>query len=89
MFEQYCSHLKQCNNNIVTLFCAKNRRCESSRLKSTVVTLSQQHKTAEITENLLPVQYSEKHSPLFINIAHNVIFCHSVYQQHQILGPTA
>ena len=32
MLEQYCSHSKQCNNNVVTLCYAKNRRCESSRV---------------------------------------------------------
>ena len=31
MLEQYCSHSNQCNNNVVTLCYAKNRRCESSR----------------------------------------------------------
>ena len=32
MLEQYCSHSKQCNNNVVTLCCAKNHRCESSQV---------------------------------------------------------
>ena len=30
--EQYCSYSKQCNNNVVTLCCAKNDRCESSQV---------------------------------------------------------
>ena len=30
MLEQYCSHWKQCKNNVVTLCCAKNGRRESS-----------------------------------------------------------
>ena len=34
MLKQYCSHSKQCNNNVVTLCCAKNRLCESSRVTS-------------------------------------------------------
>ena len=34
MLEQCCSHLKQCRNNVTTLCCAKNRRCESSRVTS-------------------------------------------------------
>ena len=32
MLERYCNHSKQCRNNVVTLCCAKNLRCESSRL---------------------------------------------------------
>ena len=31
MLEQCCNHSKQCCNNVATLCCAKNRRCESSR----------------------------------------------------------
>ena len=34
MLEQCCSHSKQCRNNVATLCCAKNRRCESSRVTS-------------------------------------------------------
>ena len=34
MLEQCCYHLNQCRNNVVTLCCAKNRRCESSRVTS-------------------------------------------------------
>ena len=33
MLEQCCNRLKQCNN-VETLCCAKNRRCESSLLPS-------------------------------------------------------
>ena len=29
MLEQCCNHSKQCRNNVATLCCAKNRRCES------------------------------------------------------------
>ena len=32
MLEQCCNHSKQCRNNDATLCCAKNRRCESSRV---------------------------------------------------------
>ena len=32
--KQCCNHSKQCSNNVATLCCAKNRRCESSRLAS-------------------------------------------------------
>ena len=34
MLEQCCNHSKQCHNNVETLYCAKNRRCESSRVTS-------------------------------------------------------
>ena len=34
MLEQCCNHVKQCHNNIVMLCCAKNCRCELSRVKS-------------------------------------------------------
>ena len=34
MLEQFCDHSKQCRNNVATLCCAKNRRCESSRVRS-------------------------------------------------------
>ena len=34
MVEQCCNHLKQCRNNVATLCCAKNRRCESCRVTS-------------------------------------------------------
>ena len=34
MLEQWCNHSKQCRNNVATLCCAKNRRCESSRVTS-------------------------------------------------------
>ena len=29
MLEQCCNYSKQCHNNVATLCCAKNRRCES------------------------------------------------------------
>ena len=35
MLEQCCSYSKQCCNNVVTLCCVKNRRCESSRSRVT------------------------------------------------------
>ena len=34
MLEQCYNYSKQCRNNIPTLCCAKNRRCESSRVTS-------------------------------------------------------
>ena len=34
MLEQCYSDLKQCRNNVTTLCCAKNSRCESSRVTS-------------------------------------------------------
>ena len=34
MLEQCCNHSKQRCNNAATLCCAKNRRCESSRVTS-------------------------------------------------------
>ena len=34
MLEQCCDHPKQCRNDAATLCCAKNRRWESSRVKS-------------------------------------------------------
>ena len=34
MLEQCCNHSKQCRNNVATLCCAKNCRCESSRVTS-------------------------------------------------------
>ena len=32
--KQCCNHSKQCRNNVATLCCAKNRRCESSLVTS-------------------------------------------------------
>ena len=37
MLEQCCNPSKQCRNNAATLCCAKNPRCESSRLTSPLV----------------------------------------------------
>ena len=37
MLEQCRNHLKQCHNNVATLCCAKNRRCESSHVTSPLV----------------------------------------------------
>ena len=34
MLEQCCNHSKQCRNNVARLCCAKNCRCESSRVTS-------------------------------------------------------
>ena len=34
MLEQCCNYSKHCRNNVATLCCAKNRRCESSRVTS-------------------------------------------------------
>ena len=34
MLEQCSNHSKQCGNNVATLCCPKNRRCESSRVTS-------------------------------------------------------
>ena len=34
VLEQCCNYSKQCRNNVATLCCAKNRRCESSRVTS-------------------------------------------------------
>ena len=35
MLEQCCNHSKQYCNDVATLYCAKNRRCELSRVTST------------------------------------------------------
>ena len=35
MLEQSCKHSKQCRNNVATLCCATNHRCESARVTST------------------------------------------------------
>ena len=40
MLEQCCKHSKQCRRNVATLCCAKNRRCESSRVTSPFISLS-------------------------------------------------
>ena len=37
MLEQCCNHPKQFRNNAATLCCAKNLRCESSRVTSTLL----------------------------------------------------
>ena len=40
MLEQCCNHSKQCRNNVARLCCpknVKNRRCESSRVTSSLV----------------------------------------------------
>ena len=34
MLQQCCNHSKQCRDNVATLCCAKNRRCELSRVTS-------------------------------------------------------
>ena len=34
MLEQCCNYSKQCHNHVATLFCAKNRPCESPRVTS-------------------------------------------------------
>ena len=34
MLEQCCHRSKQCRSNVAALHCAKNRRCESSRVRS-------------------------------------------------------
>ena len=34
MLEQCCDHSKQCRNDVATLCCTKNRRCESYRVAS-------------------------------------------------------
>ena len=38
MLEQCCNHSKQYCNNVTTLYCAKNRRCELSRVTSPLTT---------------------------------------------------
>ena len=37
MLEQCCNYSKQYHNSVATLCCAKNRRCESSRVTSPYV----------------------------------------------------
>ena len=44
MLEQCCNHSKQCRNNVATLCCAKNRRCESSRVTSPLNLLRGDHR---------------------------------------------
>ena len=34
ILKKSCDYSKQCRNNVATLRCAKNRRCESSRVTS-------------------------------------------------------
>ena len=34
MLKQCCNYSKQCRNNVATRCCAKNRRCQSSRVTS-------------------------------------------------------
>ena len=38
MLEQCCNHSKQYCNDVATLYCAKNRRCELSRVTSPLTT---------------------------------------------------
>ena len=47
MLEQYCDYSKQCRNNVATLCCAKNRRCESSRVTSPLVVQQRQRNPTE------------------------------------------
>ena len=39
-----CNYSNQCRNNVATLCCAKNRRCESSRVTSSNITLNKQRR---------------------------------------------
>ena len=34
--QQCCNHSKQCRNNVATLWCSKNRRCESSGVRCNI-----------------------------------------------------
>ena len=40
MLKQCCNHSKQYQNNVVTMYCAKNRRCELSRETSAQVSVT-------------------------------------------------
>ena len=40
MLKQCCNHSKQYQNNVVTMYCAKNRRCELSLVTSAYVSLT-------------------------------------------------
>ena len=52
MLEQCCNYSKQCRNNVATLCCAKNRRCESSRVTSPYGNPDPESRKSEIEENL-------------------------------------
>ena len=56
MLEQCCNHSKQCRNNVATLCCAKNRRCESSPLVSPVDPVYMGPEKIFEQTNFLPVQ---------------------------------
>ena len=53
MLEQCCNHSKQCRSNVATLHCAKNRRCESSRVTSPLGPVQNKRNNAQHCSELL------------------------------------
>ena len=58
MLEQCCNHSKQCRNDVATLCCSKNRRRESSRVKSPL-------RQSQLCENI----HCAKHNSLQVHLA--------------------
>ena len=53
MLEHYCNYSKQCRSNVATLHCAKNRRCESSRVTSPLGPVQNRRNDAQHCSELL------------------------------------
>ena len=64
MLEKCCNYSKQCRNNVATLCCAENRRCELSRVitlhvrqASIVVALGKQNERAACSKDVLEFKF--------------------------------
>ena len=53
MLEQYCNNSRQCRSNVATLHCAKNRRCEPSRVTSPLSPVQKGRNNAQHCSELL------------------------------------
>ena len=66
MLEQCCNHSKQCRNNIATLCCAENGRCESSPVTSPYQNFNHSCTTAEKRGKVM--LHNQPFNPLSPNI---------------------
>ena len=72
MLEQCCNHSKQCRNNVATLCCAKNRRCESSRVTSPLNVTKFKNKFCILS--IYRMRELNKNQLLYVTLKKNYIF---------------
>ena len=87
MLEQCCNHSKQCRNNVATLCCAKNRRCELSRVTSPLHRAKQRQQQQQKDQRPLIQKKTKQNTVVTVdrNLHFFLLFQSKATQEHLVL----